>query len=160
MASTDTALPEVARVFHFEYWLRYYFIEDRDNELFIVLSEEQRAQMQKTYPQFWELVERIQDLPLSPELSQQAVVEFLQLHLEGKKFPANMVVKVLDSKAFSIEMYLFDTWASFHEDQLAQKIYGFDYWMHAFSEWKNSEKGTQLAQSLRLQMQEESGTMN
>jgi hypothetical protein len=158
LPSNDCA--EMAKVFHFEFWLRYYFIEERDNEIYIGLSEEQAKQMQAQFPDYWELVERVQDQPLSPELSQQAVVEFLQLNLDGKKFPQNSVPKILDSKEFSIEMYIFDTWVNLHEEQLMQKIYGFDYWMHAFAEWKTSEKGQQLVQSLKLQLQQERTTVN
>lgn len=160
MAIPQNALIDTAKVFHFEFWLRYYFIQERDGQLFIELDDQQSKQMQAQFADYWELVERVQGLPLSPELSQQSVVEFLQLNIEGKKYPANTMVKVLDSKEFSVEMYLFDTWVNLHESQLMQKIYGFDYWMQAYEEWKNSEKGQQLAQTVQLQMQGESGVVN
>ncbi len=160
MTIPQNALVDTAKVFHFEFWLRYYFIQERDGNLFIELTDQQKKQMQAQFPDYWELAERVQDLPLSPELSQQSVVEFLQLNFENKKYPANTVLNILDSKEFSVEMYLFDTWVNLHESQLMQKIYGFDYWMTAFEEWKNSEKGQQLVQSVHLQMQGESGTMN
>jgi hypothetical protein len=41
-----------------------------------------------------------------------------------------------------------------------QKIFGFDYWMHIYGEWKSTEKAQQLVQSLKLQMQGEHGAMN
>jgi hypothetical protein len=160
MTVPQNALIDTAKVFHFEFWLRYYFIQERDGQLFIELSEQQTKQMQAQFADYWKLVERVQGLPLSPELSQQSVVEFLQVNVEGKKFPANTMVKILDSKEFSVEMYLFDTWVNLHESQLMQKIYGFDYWMQAYEEWKNSEKGQQLAQNVQIQMQGESGVMN
>jgi hypothetical protein len=160
MAIPHEALIETAKVFHFEFWLRYYFIEEKDGNLFIELTDEQLKQMQTQFPEYWELAERVKGQPLSPELSQQSVVEFLQLNLEGKKYPPNAVIKVLDSKDFSVEMYLFNTWVDLHEDQLMQKIYGFDYWMHAYEEWKTSEKAVQLVQSLQLQMHPERGTVN
>ena len=160
MAIPKNALTDTANVFHFEFWLRYYFIEERDGKLFIALTPEQEKQMQAQFPDYWELVERVKRQALSPELSQQSVVEFLQLNLEGKKFPANTVIKVLDSKEFSTEMYLFDTWVDLHEAQLMEKIFGFDYWMHAYGEWKESDKARQLAQSLQLQMQGERRTVN
>jgi hypothetical protein len=130
------------------------------NALFIKLTEEQKTQMQAKFPEYWELAESVLGRPLSPELSQQSVVEFLQVNFEGKKYPANTVLKVLDSKDFSVEMYLFDTWVDLHEEQLMQKIFGFDYWMHAYGEWKTTEKAQQLLQSLKLQMQGEHGAMN
>ncbi len=160
MAIPQNALIDTAEVFHFEFWLRYYFIAERDGNLFIELTEEQIKQMQAQFPDYWELVERVQGRPLSPELSQQSVVEFLQLNLESGRYPSNTVVKVLDSKEFSVEMYLFDTWVDLHEEQLMQKIYGFDYWMHAFKEWKGSAQALQLIQNLQVQMQEERGAMN
>jgi hypothetical protein len=160
MAIPKNALTDTANVFHFEFWLRYYFIEERDGNLFIALTDEQEKQMQVQFPDYWELVERVKGQALSPELSQQSVVEFLQLNLEGKKFPANTVIKVLDSKEFSAEMYLFDTWVDLHEAQLMEKIFGFDYWMHAYGEWKESDKAKQLAQSLQLQIQGERSTVN
>lgn len=160
MAIPQNALIDTAKVFHFEFWLRYYFIQERDGQLFIELDDQQSKQMQAQFADYWELVERVQGHPLSPELSQQSVVEFLQLNVEGQKYPSNTMVKVLDSKEFSVEMYLFDTWVNLHESQLMQKIYGFDYWMQAYEEWKSSEKGQQLAQTVQLQMQGESGVMN
>ncbi len=160
MAIPHNALNDMARVFHFEFWLRYYFIQEKDGNLYIELSEEQAKQMQAKFPDFWELVETVQNRPLSPELSQQSVVEFLQVNFEGKRYPANTVLKVLDSKDFSVEMYLFNTWVDLHEEQLMQKIFGFDYWMHIYDEWKTTEKGQQLTQSLKLQMQGEHGSVN
>jgi hypothetical protein len=160
MAIPHNALNDTARVFHFEFWLRYYFIEERDGGLFITLTDEQAKQMKLQFPDYYDLAERMQGVSLSPELSQRSVVEFLQLNLEGHKYPANTVVKVLDSKDFSAEMYLFDTWVSLHEEQLMQKIYGFDYWMHAYEDWKMSDKAQQLVQSLKVQMQGERGSMN
>lgn len=160
MAIPHNALNDMARVFHFEFWLRYYFIQEKDGNLYIELSEEQAKQMQAKFPDFWELVETVQNRPLSPELSQQSVVEFLQVNFEGKRYPANTVLKVLDSKDFSVEMYLFNTWVDLHEEQLMQKIFGFDYWMHIYDEWKTTEKGHQLSQSIKLQMQGEHGSVN
>ena len=160
MAIPHNAMSDMAQVFHFEFWLRYYFIQERDGNLFIELAEEQAKQMQTRFPDFWELVEGVQGRPLSPELSQQSVVEFLQVNFEGKKFPANTVLKVLDSKDFSVEMYLFNTWVDLHEDQLMQKIYGFDQWMSLYDEWKITDKAQQLSQSLKLQMQGEHGSVN
>lgn len=160
MAVPHNALTDMAQVFHFEFWLRYYFIEERDGNLFIELNPEQAKQMQTQFPDYWELVESVQGRPLSPELSQQSVVEFLQINFEGKKYPANTVLKVLDSKDFSVEMYLFNTWLDLHEEQLMQKIYGFDHWMRIYEEWKATEKGQQLAQSLKVQMQGENGSVN
>lgn len=160
MAIPHNALNDMSKVFHFEFWLRYYFIEERDGALFIELTDEQLKQMQLQFPDFWELAETVKGRPLSPELSQQAVVEFLQVNFEGKKYPANTVLKVLDSKDFSVEMYLFDTWVSLHEEQLMQKIYGFDYWMHVYGEWKTTEKAQQLVQSLKVQLKGESASVN
>lgn len=160
MAVAHSALNDMSRVFHFEYWLRYYFIEERDNGLYLNLSAEQVKQMQAQFPDYWDVVERMLGLALSPELSQKAVVEFLQLNFEGKKYPANTVIKVLDSKEFSVEMYLFDTWVDLHEDQLMQKIYGFDYWMHIYDEWRQTEQAQHLIQSLKVQLQGESKAIN
>lgn len=160
MKFSQEALIDVAKVFHFEFWLRYYFIEEKNEALYITLNEGQVKQMQTQFPEYWELVERVMETPLSPELSQRAVVEFLQINVEGTKHPVNTVSAVLDSKDFGVEMYLFDTWIDLHEAQLMQKIYGFDYWMHSYDDWKQSEKGQHLLQTLRLQMQEETSSIN
>jgi hypothetical protein len=160
MSVNYDALIDISQVFHFEFWLRYYFVEEKDGELFIELSAEQKKQMRSRFPEYWELVERVVDIPLSPELSQRVVVEFIQLRMEGVKYPPNTVPTILDSRDFSTEMHLFDTWNNLHEDQLMQKIYYFDSWMQIYEDWKKTDKAQQLAQSLRLQMQEERGSMN
>ena len=94
----------------------------------------------------------MEGVSLSPELSQRVVVEFLQLHMDGVKYPPAAINDVLDSKEFSVEMQLFDTWINLHEEQLMQKIYGFDTWMHIYREWKDTDKTKQMAQALRLHM--------
>ncbi|NCD24633.1 MAG: hypothetical protein EOL86_03435 [Deltaproteobacteria bacterium] len=160
MAEAIDACTEMAKVFHFEFWLRYYFIEEREDGVYIKFSEEQSKQMQAQFPDFWELVEQMLDQPLSPELSQRVVVEFLQLNYDGKKFPPDTAPQVLDSKEFSIEMYLFDTWLGLHEEQLMQKIYGFDSWMHAFTEWKTSERGQKVSSSLAVRLHQENKSLN
>lgn len=160
MAISLDALHEVTRVFHFEYWLRFYFIEERDGSLYIHLTPEQTQQLQATYPDFWDLVERVQGEALSPEVSQRCVVEFLQVNFEGQKYSGATVLQILDSKEFSAEMYLFDTWVTVHEEQLSQKIYGFDYWMHVYAEWKNSDRTQQLRQSLLTGSQAEKATVH
>lgn len=160
MTNTNAVLHEVAEVFHFEFWLRYYFIEERDAQLFITLTDAQTKQMKTQFPDYWELVESMQNQPLSPELSQRIVVEFIQLHMAGNKFPMNMVLKIFDGKDFSVEMLLFNTWVDLHEEQLMQKIYGFDYWINAYQEWKQSDKAKELALSLTVQLQHDRGTVN
>lgn len=159
MALPANAHMEVAKVFHFEFWLRYYFIEERDEQLFAI-SDEQMERMRRQFPDFAELAERVRAAALSPELSQTVVVEFLQLHYEGSRFPPNSVPVVLDSKEFSLEMCLFDMWMNLHEDQLMQKIYGFDSWMHFFEEWRKTDKAQQLMQSFKVQIHDESPTIN
>jgi len=53
MAIPQNALTDTAEVFHFEFWLRYYFIAERDGNLFIELTEEQIKQMQAQFPDYF-----------------------------------------------------------------------------------------------------------
>lgn len=160
MTDSNVVLDEIAQVFHFEFWLRYYFIQERDDQLYIHLTAQQSKQMQAQFSDYWPLVQDMQDQPLSPELSQRILVEFIEFHLAGKKIPAGLVPTILDDKKFSIEMLLFNTWVDVHEEQLMQKIYGFDYWLNAYEEWKKSDQATQLRQSYTLQLQDEKKTFN
>ena len=160
MSVNHRALVDVSHVFHFEFWLRYYFVEEKDGRLFITLNEEQRKQVHDQFSEYWELAERVEGVPLSFELSQRVVVEFLQLHMDGVKYPPAAINDVLDNKEFSVEMQLFDTWINLHEEQLMQKIYGFDTWMHIYGEWKDTDKTKQMAQALRLHMQDEHSSVN
>lgn len=158
MSVPQAAVKEVAKVFHFEFWLRYYFAQEGDDGLRLVLTPEQEMQMRRSFPDMWEMVERLQSEPLSPQLSQQAVGEYLQLYVDGKKFAPNTVSNVLDSKDFEVEMYLFDTWVELHEEQLMEKIYGFDWWMHVYGKWREGEGAKHMAQSLKNQVQTHSST--
>jgi hypothetical protein len=49
MAIPHNALNDMSQVFHFEFWLRYYFIEEKDGALFIELTDEQLKQMQLSF---------------------------------------------------------------------------------------------------------------
>lgn len=160
MSINHQALIDVSRIFHFEFWLRYYFVEEKDGKIFIALNEEQRTQVRDQFSEYWDLAERMVGVPLSPELSQRVVVEFLQLHVDGVRYPHAAINEVLDSKEFSVEMHLFDTWINLHEEQLMKKIYGFDTWMHIYGEWKDTDKTKQMAQALRLHMQDEHSSVN
>lgn len=55
MSVNHRALVDVSRVFHFEFWLRYYFVEEKDGKLFIALNEEQSKRVRDQFSEYWEL---------------------------------------------------------------------------------------------------------
>ena len=67
MTAMQEAAEYIARIFRFEFWLRFYFVQEIDGALRLVLSEEEMKKLAKYSP--WdELAEDLQGKDLDPQL--------------------------------------------------------------------------------------------
>ncbi len=143
MTATQEPTEYIAKIFRFEFWLRFYFVQEVDGALRLVLSEEEMKKLAKYSP--WdELAEDLLEKDLTPELCQTNLSTFLNRHYDGKQFVAGMVAKVLDSKELGQTQQMFTIWIQAHEQALEQKIWDFDHWEESFALWKKSDTGQQI----------------
>ncbi|MDQ7031950.1 MAG: hypothetical protein Q9M37_04435 [Desulfonauticus sp.] len=150
MSETISIANKVIQVFQFEHWLRFYFIQEKNNKLKFDFDQNFLNQLKNCYGDLVEIAENLNHKNLTPELSQQIIVEFLQKHFE-KIEGREVVAPILDSKNFFREMQLFNVWLNLFENQLEEKILPFEVWISLFQKWKESDQGKKILYSLKME---------
>lgn len=132
---------DVAEVFQFEHWIRFYFLEEREGgKLFVNIPEEVVAIVNERHPHLAGLVPLLNQAEIDYAKSMTTVSEYVAARLDGEKYEVNAVSAVLDGKAFKVEMYLFNLWLKGHEEMLDETVYGFDGWSEMYGEWKDQDE--------------------
>ncbi len=132
---------DVAEVFQFEHWIRFYFLEEREEgKLFVNIPEEVVQIIHDHHAHLAGLVALMNQTEIDYNKSVATVSEYVAARLDGDKYEANSVGAVLDSKAFKVEMYVFNLWLKGHEEMLDEVVYGFDGWADMYKQWKEAEE--------------------
>jgi hypothetical protein len=155
MKNESMVLSDVTRVFMFEHWLRFYFVQDQGDDIRLELTSEQMEKIHSKYGELGELAERMNGEKLSPEACRTFIVDFLRDFYDGKKYPMGMVPQTLDQSQFQLELALFNVWSNLHEAQLEEGILGFEIWENFFKEWRESDQGRQVMLSMQVKDQGE-----
>jgi hypothetical protein len=145
----QAALRDVAEIFQFEHWLRFYFSKDEGGKMSIEMPAEAAAQAKQRYPQLAGLIDSLNFSEIDYESSVRQVGEYVHKSLDGPKYAQNVVSSVLDSKDFKIDLHLFSLWVRGHEALLDEKIFDFAEWISLYAAWKATEEVKRYAQSLR-----------
>ncbi|THB65847.1 MAG: hypothetical protein D6E12_11700 [Desulfovibrio sp.] len=132
------AVVDVAEIMKFESWLRFYFLVEEDNTLYMRLSDQAQERIKEAYPHLAPLVEQVKDTAVTYENSVNTVCTFVASSLDGSKYAMGTVNEVFGSPEFQTEMQLFHIWTQAHEDQLDQGFVDFNNWNELFEKWKNS----------------------
>ncbi|AGW12601.1 hypothetical protein [Megalodesulfovibrio gigas] len=132
------AVQKLSGVMKFESWIRFYFITEEEDALFIRIPDAAIAKMQELYPEHMELVNLLNNETITYEKSVNMVCQHMISHYDGVMFPTGKVMEVMDTNAFQIEMQLFHVWTQHHEEQLDQGMLDFAKWMELYEEWKRS----------------------
>lgn len=142
------AVQKLSGVMKFESWIRFYFIKEEGESLVIRIPENALAKMQELYPEFMELVNLLNNEPITYEKSVNMVCQHMVSHYDGPEFPVGTVMNVMDTNAFQVEMQLFHVWMQHHENQLDQGMFDFAKWTELFEAWKRSEPVQALMEKL------------
>ncbi|UZP66267.1 hypothetical protein N1030_11640 [Desulfovibrio mangrovi] len=151
MAATEfgKAVEAISEVLMFENWLRFYFIAEEGEKLFIRVPEQGQMRIRENHPALFALVEDMNDKEITPETSRMAVCNFVSSEIEGSVVKAGMGGRVFDSQTFQFEMHLFGTWVQSHEEQLDKGFLDFNTWKNLYAEWKKSDKVREHIEQLR-----------
>ena len=162
------AVEQALEAVMFESWLRFYFIEEvppeaakddgeapeaPEERLVIRVPEKGMARIGELYPALLPLAESMNGHEVDFETSRRAVCTFVLGHLDGKTMPRDMAAVVFGSSAFQIQLQLFHTWLSMHEDQLDQGFQEFGAWRTLFAQWRQTPGARELADKLALAAQ-------
>ncbi len=141
------SIDKVLEVVMFENWLRFYFIseEDASDKLFILVPEQGMKRIKELYPHLSLLAENVNAKEITFDSSRSAVCEHVIAEVDGKTIPKEMSTMVFDSITFQIELQLFNTWVSAHEEQLDESFLEFGAWRNFFSQWRQTDGVKEIA---------------
>ena len=162
-SNLQNAVDRIIEVVMFENWLRFYFIVEEGDTLYIRLPEKAMEQLKKRYGRFYDLADRLNNVPISHETSMNEVCLFISGGFDGHPISDETVSRVFESGAFQMEMQLFGYWVQAHEEQLDASFLEFSEWKRLFSEWEQSDEvreyRTKLAERLVLSGSDASETV-
>jgi len=148
--NSSLSVEQVAQVFQFEHWLRFYFIkENQDKSLVFDFDQDFLQDLGERYGKLAELARELNGKKLTPKLSQEIIVKFLQKHL-AEKTNRDVISPLLDSKSFLREMQLFHLWVSLLENELEKQVLPFETWLGNFQKWKQTDQAKQILCSLKV----------
>ncbi|MDE5879363.1 MAG: hypothetical protein K2G99_05000 [Desulfovibrio sp.] len=163
------AVEQALEAVMFESWLRFYFIEElpaeagadakapetaEDGErLCIKVPEKGMARIAELYPKLAPLAQSMNGHEVDFETSRRAVCTFVLSELDGKTMPRDMAAVVFGSATFQIQLQLFHTWLTMHEDQLDRGFQEFGAWRNLFAQWRATPGARELAEKLALAAQ-------
>lgn len=136
----DLAVERVIEVVMFENWLRFYFIEEEGERLFIKLPEKALEQIKKRYGTLHELADRLNNLDLDHQTSMNEVCLFVAADFSSRGLADDLPRRVFDSNFFMVEMQLFGSWVQSYEEKLDESFLDFGTWQKLFKEWRQSEE--------------------
>ncbi len=137
-------LKDITDICKFEFWLRFYFVQEEDNQLYIVIPEDIIEHIQKEYPFLADLATQLNNQSITPEKSQNTLISYIEKTMDHSQEDKASIYSMLNSKSFEIEMQLFHMWIEAHQDQLEESVLDFKEWMQLFEAWKRTEKGQHL----------------
>lgn len=146
------ALKDVSEVLMFENWLRFYFIVEEKDKLFLRVPEKARDLIREKHEHLAGLVELLNDEEMDYQKSYESVCGFVASHLDGSKHQPGVCEGVLNSKAFKMEMQLFNLWVQAHEDQLDSTFVDFETWTQLFWDWKRSDEVKEYLKEFKSQL--------
>ncbi len=135
----------IAEVVMFENWLRFYFIAEEGDKLFIRIPEQAMSKLTSGYPRLAGLAERLNNKEIDHKTSLEAVIMFTASEIDGVVLPEALIGQVLDSPRFHLALQLFGSWVQSHEEQLDAGFMEFSVWQSMFDEWRKSEKVQEYA---------------
>lgn len=145
----QNAIQDISEMMQFENWIRFYFIREEDDKLYVRIPEEAKSRIAEDYPAYMELVETLNNNPIDYDTSMNTLCKQVVRVFEGDKYPYGISTDVFDSKDFQAEMHLFNIWVQSHEEQLDQAFMEFKKWREIFTEWKQDERVKEYHDKLR-----------
>ncbi len=144
----DSAVKRIGEVVMFENWLRFYFIAEEGDKLFIRLPETAMERLRVNYAGLYGLAERLNGTEIDHKTSLSAVCMFVASEIDGVALPESLIGRVFDSTRFHLELQLFSAWVQAHEEQLDESFMEFALWRSMFEEWKGSSKVQEYIKTL------------
>jgi hypothetical protein len=134
------AIDDITEVFRFDFWMRFYYIFEENNKLYLRVPEEILKEIDEKNPAMTGLVEMLNNDEIDQQKSTNSVCSYVGARFDGTKFSSKIVPRVFDSKQFKVNMYLFNLWIKGHESYLESEIMSFDEWKELYEGWVSQKE--------------------
>lgn len=151
--SIKNAVQDTLEIFQFDQWLRFYFIKDKDGELWVEIPENILADIREYDPQLHRFADMVNNAVTDYKRSQENVCSYVAARLDGQKYETTVLPQVFDNATFKVEMYMYNVWLKMHESHLDEEFLDFEAWKEMYDGWNSMEE----VQTYRTKLME-SGT--
>jgi len=138
--SVKNAVKDALEIFQFDQWLRFYFVKEKNGELWIEIPGDILAGLKEKNPSLHSFADLVNNAVTDYQRSQENVCSFVAARLDGQKYEATVLPQVFDNATFKVEMYMFNVWLKMHEAHLDEEYMDFDGWMEMFDGWNSMDE--------------------
>ena len=138
--SVKSAVKDALEIFQFDQWLRFYFVTEKDDKLWIDIPDEVLKELKEEKPYLHRFADMVNDAATDYRRSQDNVCSYVAVRLDGQKYEATVLPQVFDNATFKVEMYMFNVWMKMHETYLEEDYSNFDGWMEMFDGWNSMDE--------------------
>ncbi len=148
--SIKNAVKDTVEIFQFEQWVRFYFVVEKDDKLWIKIPDEVMADMKENNPAFHRFADTVNDAPVDYQRSQDNLCTYVAARLDGQKYETTVLPQVFDNATFKVEMYIFNVWLKMHEKHLDEAYLAFEEWMEMYKGWNDLDEVKEYRRKLVL----------
>ena len=138
--SVKNAVKDALEIFQFDQWLRFYFVKDKDGELWIEVPEDVMAGIKEKQPALYNFADLVNNAITTYQRSQENVCSYVAARLDGQKYEATVLPQVFDNATFKVEMYMFNVWMNMHEQYLEEEYMDYEGWMEMYEGWNSMDE--------------------
>ncbi len=138
--SIKNAVKDAVEVFQFDQWIRFYFVKQKGEELWIEIPDDVIKHLQDDLPHLHRFADLVNNAATDYKRSQDNVCSYIAARLDGAKYEKTVLPQVFDNATFKIEMYIFNVWLKMHEQHLDEKYMAFPEWLEMYEGWNSMDE--------------------
>ncbi|QJB55291.1 hypothetical protein [Pseudodesulfovibrio sp. zrk46] len=138
--SVKSAVKDALEAFQFDQWIRFYFIQEKGEELWIEIPDENIKQIQEDHPHLHRFADLVNNAATDYQRSQENLCSYIAARLDGQKYEQTVLPQVFDNATFKVEMYIFNVWLKMHEQHLDEEYMTFNGWLEMYDGWNSQEE--------------------
>ncbi|CCH48744.1 hypothetical protein [Pseudodesulfovibrio piezophilus] len=138
--SIKSAIKDTLEIFQFDQWLRFYFVVQKGEELWIEIPDATLAWIKEHRPEMHRLADMVNNAVIDYQRSQDNVCSYVAARLDGQKYEKTVLPQVFDNSTFKVELYIFNVWLKMHEQHLDEEQLTFDEWVDMYANWNDLDE--------------------
>ncbi len=138
--SVKNAVQDTLNVFQFDQWLRFYFVVEKDDKLWVEIPDDVMASLLEYDTHLHHFADLVNNAVTDYKRSQDNLCSFVAARLDGQKYEGTVLPQVFDNSTFKVEMYIFNVWLKMHEQHLDAERMTFEEWKEMYEGWNSMDE--------------------